>query len=673
MLVFDQLNKGERGLRALAWLGLGAFAMLLAGLAKIQVLSHRRYEQSLLTQSYKTVRVPALRGKILDRHEKVLADNSSRFRVDLYLEELSRDFTIEHRRLRTEVIRVRGGGKKTDEGIWDRFMAKLKHKKNPALITEDETEMLWRQARYNVVSNIIQQVATRVGVRFELQESALHNHWMRDRALPFSILPNLTQQQVAVLTEQIWAIRGVALERQPVRSYPYKTLASHVLGYLRRDDNVGEDEEDPYDYRMRDYSGGTGLEAAFDRDLRGTAGAKRILVNSGGYRVGESMFAEPVPGRNVVTTLDLDVQRVAEKALGSVNGDERGAIVVMDARSGDILAMASAPTYDPSEWLDPIPMEHWTNFYLNPVRKPLINRATAGAYNPGSTFKVITALAAFENGMRPEDTYTVEPNPHDPGHGGYRLGNRMIGDRAPPGTYDFRRAFIHSSNSYFIDQGLRMGFTHLLEMAHRFHLGERTRLQLSPREEGIGEVPDGADAAREGWPQGKLANFSIGQELTVTPIQMACMISAVANGGTVYWPRLVQRVKNGSDTDDSEPSDVRMAQVRTKLNIRPQFFDLVRAAMRDDVLSDEGTGKGSRVAGYQVCGKTGTAEIKGNGIKDKVTWFTSFAPYEDPRYTVIVVVESGASGGGTCAPVARQVYEFLRDRELGMKGAVTAR
>ncbi|HTI68953.1 MAG TPA: penicillin-binding transpeptidase domain-containing protein, partial [Candidatus Limnocylindria bacterium] len=407
------------------------------------------------------------------------------------------------------------------------------------------------------------------------------------------------------------------------------------------------------------------------RDLRGSAGAKRILVNSGGYRVGESMFAEPVPGKNLYTTIDLDVQIAAEKALASVNGDERGAVVVMDVRNGDILAMASAPTYPPQEWIDGFDLEHYNTFYSDPVRRPQINRATMGAYNPGSTFKIVTALAAFERGLDPDATFTVEGNPFDPGHGGYRLGNRMIGDRAAPGVYNFHRAFIHSSNSYFIDQGLKMGFDPLMEMAHRFHLGERTQLQLSPREEGIGEVPEVGEAKREGWPQGKLANFSIGQEVTVTPIQMACMISAVANGGTVYWPRLVDRIENASELDDSQANRIRQGQVRTKLSIKRQYFDWVRAAMRDDVLSDEGTGKGARIKGYNVCGKTGTAEIKGNGIKDKVTWFTSFAPYEDPRYTIIVVIESGASGGGTCAPVARQIYEFVRDRDSGLKGAVS--
>jgi penicillin-binding protein 2 len=212
-------------------------------------------------------------------------------------------------------------------------------------------------------------------------------------------------------------------------------------------------------------------------------------------------------------------------------------------------------------------------------------------------------------------------------------------------------------------------------MAHRFHLGEKTHLPLTAAEEAVGDVPEPDEPKRMHWTDGKLADFSIGQEVTVTPVQMACMVSAVANGGTVYWPRLVDRTEGGDPLGESIAPEIlrRPAQVRNTINVKTGYLETVRAAMREDVASDEGSGKTSRVKGYAVCGKTGTAEIKGNGIKDKVTWFASFAPYESPRYAVIVVVESGASGGGTCGPVARQIYEYLRDSEHDLKGVASAR
>ena len=186
---------------------------------------------------------------------------------------------------------------------------------------------------------------------------------------------------------------------------------------------------------------------------------------------------------------------------------------------------------------------------------------------------------------------------------------------------------MKSSNSYFIEHGLHLGINNLLEYARRFHLGEKPGLRLN--EEAAGIIPAIEDVPAGGIP-GKTANLSIGQELTVTPVQLAMVIAAVANGGTVYWPRLIDRFEPG------------------------------------DTLSDDPVGKNARVKDFAVCGKTGTAEVKaGNRLLDRITWFASFAPFESPRYAVIVMVESGGSGGGTCAPVAKRIYEYLRDRERG--------
>lgn len=665
MLIFDQLNKGERPLRLLAWSVVAGLLLLLGGLARVQILGRHRFEQSLQTQSYQSVRVPAMRGRILDRNGRELAGNAPRYRLDVYLEELSRDFTKEYSRLRKEVLTARGGATGETPGIWQRIVAKFRKEKPKTLITGAENELLWRQARYSVVSNVVAQVAARVGLPLTLTEKELHRHWSNTRALPLAVLKKLTPQQVALLTEQSWAIRGISVELQPVRSYPNGTLAAHLLGNLVRADDYADEDEDAFDYRLRDYKGDRGLEAAFDSALRGTAGGKSILVNSGGYRVGETMISPPIAGQNIVTTLDINLQQAAELALSGVNGDERGAVVVLDVRNGDVLAAASAPTYDPSEWIDGITNERYTNFYSVTPRLPQLNRITSGAYSPGSTFKIVTALAALENGLNPDALYTVEANPGAPGRGAYFLGNRKIGDTAPPGQYDFRRAFIRSSNSYFIDNGLKMGWDRLLSTAHRFHFGEQTRIQLLPKEERIGWMPDGEEARAERWQLGRLANFSIGQEVLVTPLQLAVMVATVANGGTVYYPRLVDRLETGDPLSDAKPDHVRPGQVRSYLGTKPEYLAMIRTAMRDDVLDEEGTGKSSRVPGFQVCGKTGTAEIKGNGLKDKVTWFASFAPYESPRYAIIVMVESGASGGGTCGPVARKIYEHLRDRTPG--------
>ncbi len=665
MLIFDQLNKGDQPLRIVAWGIVAGLALLLAGLWKVQVVSGQQYRERQENQSFRTVRIPAMRGKILDRQGREFAGNAPRYRLDLYLDELRPQFEAEYKQRRPVLLAAKGAARKPDDPSFLTWLTSRfrKPKAGPGL-TRAEIDQLSRESRFAAVSNTLAEVGRRLQLPLSLSEEALHAHYLTKRALPLTLIPNCTPAQVALITEQSWNLPGVELERVPVRRYPHGRLAAHVVGHLRRDDDYNE-EEGRFDYRMRDYRGAMGLEAAFDRDLRGQAGARSILVNSAGYRHlhGNEMIAEPQPGLNLVTTLDLDLQVAVEKALRSVSGEERGAVVVMDPNNGDILALASAPSFDPTEFIDGVTAARWTNFFLSEPATPMINRATYGQYAPGSTFKIIDAVAMLENGLDPQAPFTVEPDPYTPGRGRYQLGRRSIRDTAPPGTYDFRRAFIRSSNSYFIDHGLALGWERLLAYGTAFGLGQRTGIRLL--EEKAGDFPS-LDVVRErGWTAGNLANVTIGQEITLTPLQLAVAVSAVANGGKVFWPRLVDRLEPESPLSETPLVRVQPGQIRSEIRAKRRTLDLVRAAMRDDVLDHEGTGKAARLEEFAICGKTGTAEIKGYGRRDKVTWFASFGPFEAPRYVVIVMVESGSSGGGTCAPMARQIYEFLRDREQG--------
>lgn len=675
MLVFDQLNKGDRALRTVAAAALVGLLLLGAQLWRLQVYSAAKYRQSQETQSFRTVRVPALRGKILDRAGREIVGNTPRYRLDLYLDELRPQFEAEYQRRKQQLLAGRrlAAGETAADGFFGRLLEKFRRRKRGPRLTRDEIAALEREVRYAVVSNTVAAVATRMGAPLTLSEDALQRHYLQKRFLPLPVLPNCTAAQIALVTEQGWTIPGVALEQVAVRSYPHGPLAAHLVGHLKRFDNYDE-EEGSFDYRLPDYVGGIGLEAAYDHELRGVAGAKSILVNSAGYRhrQAEEMLAAPQAGQNLVTTLDLDLQKIAEKALNSVKaGDERGAVVVMNPVNGDVLALASAPVFDPVEFIDGVATERWNGVLMAQPQRPMFNRATYGEYAPGSTFKIIHALALLENGLNPQELYTTDADPRRPGKGAYYLGNRKIEDTAPPGEYDFHRAFIRSSNSYFINYGLKLGWEKLLGMGHRFGLGTTTGLRIG--EEARGFLPTIEEVCERGLNQGQLANVCIGQDqITVTPIQMAVAISAVANGGKVFWPRVVNRLESGDVLSDEKPVEVKPGQLRNQINLPQRAWDVVRAAMRDDVADDEGTGKASRLKDFAVCGKTGTAEIKGNGRKDKVTWFTSFAPYEAPRYVVIVMVESGGSGGGTCAPVAKQIYQFLRDRELGLTKGVAA-
>lgn len=661
---------GDRPLRFVGGVVLAGLLVLLLGLWQVQVMSRQQYQQRQESQSFRTVRLPAMRGKILDRQGRELAGNIPRYRLDLYLDELRPQFQEEYRRRRTALLVAKGvTGNQGPDGFLDWFLNRFRKPRTRTGVSRTELSQLNRESRYAVVSNLVADISHRLEFPLNLSEPALHQHFLNKTALPLTLIPNCTLTQIALITEQAWSLPGVELELAPVRSYPHGTLGAHVVGHLQRHDDYDE-EDGTFDYRLRDYRGAMGLEAAYDRELRGQAGARSILVNSAGYRHrrGREVFAPPQPGLNLVTTLDMDLQKATERALGSVSGDERGAVVVMSPANGDILALASAPAFDPAEFINGVTSFRWTNFFLAEPATPMMNRATYGQYAPGSTFKIIDALAFLEAGLNPEERYTVEPDPRNPSRGAYMLGRRPIGDTAPPGEYDFRRAFIRSSNSYFIHHGLQLGWERLTAAGLSFGLGQHTGIRIA--EESAGNFPTMGAVRERGWTQGNLANVSIGQEITLTPLQLAVAVSAVANGGRVFWPRLVDRLEAEDPLSDTPPTQVKPGQVRAELRIKPAHFSRVRTAMRDDVLDPEGTGKAARLPDFEVCGKTGTAEIKGNGRKDKVTWFASFAPYDAPRYVVIVMVESGSSGGGTCAPVARQIYQFLHDRERSPVSAV---
>jgi penicillin-binding protein 2 len=457
---------------------------------------------------------------------------------------------------------------------------------------------------------------------------------------------------------------------QPVRTYPHGATAVHLLGYVRRDDSSAEGEEAFFNHRLPDFRGIVGVEALFDQKLRGEAGAKSVLVNNLGYRQSETILTPAEPGQNVVLTIDLGVQKAAESALRIYGENTRGAVVVMDPHNGDILALASSPVFDPNIFVRGITHDQWER--LNDERlRPQINRALQENYAPGSIFKTVVALAALEQGIHPNEIHQVQADPSRAGRGCIYVGRRKIEDTAPPGAYDFRRAFKLSSNSYFINAGLRVGISNIIRMGAKLHLGERTGL-LTRGQETPGIFPS-ERRIRSGWVDGDTANACIGQgEINVTPVQMAVMTSAIANGGKVLWPRLAARLESQLP-GDMVATNLPAARLRDYLGVKPRTLEVIRAAMLADVEDSDGTGRAAQVPGFRVCGKTGTAQVMNerNQVIDHTTWFISFAPYESPRYVVVVMVESGGSGGGTCAPIAKEIYQALQRRDQPPNGKTT--
>lgn len=660
MLVFDQLKKNDPQLRLLTAAVLVGLFVLLAGLWWVQIVSAQAYQQHLETQAFRTVRIPAVRGRILDRNGVDIADNAPNYSVSLYLDDLRDEFQKEYARLRPVKTVT------NSPPFWEFWNHKRSVQKVRAKLTKDQVTALTWQARYDVVSNVVSQVGKRLQKPVSLDFKDFSQHYLKNLALPYPILEGIDPNLVARFEEQSTSPNGVDLEIQSARYYPLHSTAVHLLGHLQFDPSSAEGEESYFDYRLPDYRGVVGIEYGFDAYLRGHAGGKSVMVNNQGYRQSESVWEPAEPGSNVVLTIDLAIQQAAENALkhGPAGEHTRGAVVVMDVNTGDVLAMASSPSFDPNYYVDrpSFPAGYYTDVIQNDGAEK--NRATQENYRPGSIFKPIVALACLENGLNPKATYEVQADPDKPPLGCIYLGRRKIRDTAPAGTYDFKRALIHSSNSYFIYNGLRTGADKIVELGSRFHLGQP--IGLNTRQETPGTFPTPKKLA-SGWTDGDTANLCIGQGyIDVTPLQMCVVASALANGGKVLWPRLVDRIVPQDPLSGGRPLVFQKGRVRDNIGVRASTLRILHEAMLDDTENPEGTAyqafRGSPLnTELRVCGKTGTAQNEQNGAITHTTWFLSFAPYEHPRYAVVAMVEMtvGGSGGGTCAPMVREVYEAI--------------
>jgi len=667
MLIIDELKKNDPQLRLVAiLLAIGLF-ILLVGLWWVQVVSAREYQAHLDTQAYRTIRIPAVRGKILDREGRVLAENRPRYNLSLYLDDLRRQFAEAIRDLTKKALGAQKQAIAAAEKKLGRSLTKAERKR--FAFTPEYVERIHDQARAQVASGVVAQISRNMGEDIPFDVQKFNRHYATELAMPFPVLENLDTNQIARFEENFTGGLGADMELQSMRSYPLGTTAAHLLGELQQDDRSIAGEESFFNYRLPDYRGVTGIEGAYNDILHGRAGQETVLVNNMGYRQPQGdEFSQPQPGENVVLTVDLDLQRAAEESLVSHHGvSANAAVVVMDVRNGDVLAMASSPAFDPNDFAQEhgISREKYAQMQELSAEK---NRATQENYAPGSIFKVVVGLAALEGGLNPERLYTVDPDPEDPRHGFYDVRHVRKKDTAPPGVYNFRRAIERSSNSYFIQIGLEAGVDRIVELAEKFHLGEKC--SLPTRQETTGDMPN-LDRVHHDWREGDTANICIGQgEVAVTPLQMAVVYSAIGNGGTVYWPRLVSRIEPQDPTLPGLATNLPAGLVRDRIGVSARSLRILHEAMLGETEDVEGTGKAARVAGLKICGKTGTAQVQdsANRTTGYNYWFGSFAPYENPRYAVVVMVQipgpmMAGGGGAMCAPVAHDVYEEIMKKE----------
>ncbi len=570
--------------------------VLVARLWYLQIEQGAAFRDRSENNRLRTLYVPAARGLILDRHGEVLVRNRPSFNVELVVED-----SPDPAQSIAELAEITG---------------------------EDPAELQARAGKQG----------------------------KRRRYEPRLILRDVPRDLVARISAQKHRLPGVAISVVPTRDYPHGGMSAHVFGYIR--EVSGDQLKSPLfsGYLPGDTVGQYGVEADLERYLRGERGARTVIVNARGSKIGEAFASPEKPGADIVLTIDRKVQAAADEALAG----KHGAVVAMDPATGEILALASAPQFSPAAFTSEMSKEAWAAL-VDPKENRLSNRALQGAFPPGSVFKIFVAAAALNEGVvSPAEKVWC------PGH--YQFGKRSFKchKHSGHGSVNMFDAIVQSCDVYFYVIGQRLGVDRIFHYAHDlFGLGQPTRLTEGDENAGVMPSTKWKESyfRREEdkkWYPGETLSVAIGQgAVSTTPVQLARALAAVVNGGKLLKPRLVKRVVAGDgrviEEFPAEPEVIGAAA------IEPEAAKLLEGAMVGVVAEARGTGHRAalpKASGIQVGGKTGTAQVasRESGVKEEDhAWFAGYAPAESPRIVVVALVENGGHGGVAAAPIARKV------------------
>ena len=463
--------------------------------------------------------------------------------------------------------------------------------------------------------------------------------------LPSRIRRDVDIRTLALIEEHLPVLRGISYEIESKRVYPTAVHASHLFGYRREISDAQLAQLSEY-YRQGDLVGIAGLEARYESLLRGENGYEFVSVNARGQIIGSfedgKRDVTPREGSDLLLSIDIGLQAFAESLM--THSNYGGAIVAMDPTNGGILALVSKPDFDPSVLSGVTPAELWSQLQNDPA-KPLFNRASLTRYPPGSTFKMVLAAAALQEGVIDEN-YRIRCT------GGFRFGDRVFKDLHVHGSVNIVEAIQRSCNVFFYQLILKVGFDKWTEYGHRFGFGQATGTDTG--EETAGLLPSAAyydmRYGKGKWTQGFLVSLAIGQgELGVSPLQMARYAAALANGGTLVQPHAVQFIRNKSTNKIEE-----VPHTSSAVGLSPHVMALIREGMQRVVHAPGGTGGLARIPGVISGGKTGTAE---NPHGEDHAWYVGFAPFESPKIAVAVMLENSGFGGTKAAPVAGLLME----------------
>ena len=583
-----------------------AFLMLAARFVYLQVVQHDIYRAKAEDNRISIVPVPPNRGLIVDRNGLVLARNYSGYTLEIFPRRTrSVEGTIDEL---AELIEITP----RDRRLFKKLVAETRNAES----------------------------------------------------LP--IRTRLSDEEVAKFAANRYRFEGVEIKGRLFRQYPYGEVASHALGYMGRIDQADQArlEEDGIDanYRGTDYIGKAGVEASYQHELHGTTGFERVEIDAAGRSKLPPLSRTPSqPGNNVALTLDMTLQQVAENAFG----ERRGALVAIEPESGGVLAFVSKPGFDPNLFVDGIDPQSWAELN-NSIDKPLNNRAIAGMYPPGSTFKPFMALAALELGKR-----TPRSTIHDPGY--FDFGGRRFRDSRPGGNgvVDLYKSIVMSSDTYYYQVANDLGIDAIAGFMKHFGFGERTGIDLQGEATGVLPSPEWKmkrfkRPEQQKWYAGETISIGIGQGYNAyTPIQLAQAMATLANGGAMYRPHLIAYVDDPR-TGERRPVEPELVH---KVPVRRDHLEFVKRALAG--VNKEGTAARSFAnAPYTSGGKTGTAQVIGIKQNEKYeeskvaerlrdhSLFIAFAPLENPKIALSVVVENGGFGARAAAPIARTVLDY---------------
>ncbi|MBR4110587.1 MAG: penicillin-binding protein 2 [Clostridia bacterium] len=656
-------------------------------LFNLQIVHGEEYREQSERRLVREAETYAPRGDIFDRYGKVIATSKLGYSVQIYKTK------IENERLNNVLLEVANILEKNGDEYYDNIPIdyenmtftksensiknwKQKNKIKEEATVEETIEFL--KNKYQIQHTEIDDVRKIIALRYELSTNVYTSY------KPVMLAKNISIESMLEIEEKNVSLSGVYIITQPVRDYVTGNVASHVIGYIGKISSTEYEKRKDKGYSLNDYIGKSGIESAFEEYLRGTNGSKRLEMDSYGRISNEEEVTESSMGSSIVLTLDLDLQTMTEKVLEQMvlkiqsggfsgikyNDARAGAAVVMDVKTGEVLAIASYPNYNPEEFIDGISNSEYDKYFSNEDR-PMFNRAIQGTYPPGSTFKMITGIAALESGAIGVNEYVKDT-------GVFYLGHKPAcwiwnSRRQAHGNVNAETALKVSCNYYYYEVASRMGIDKIAEYAKKFGLGQKTGIELVGEVSGtvsskeyVEKLNSRKNATKRTWTIGDTLSSAIGQSYNnFTPLQMCYYLATLANKGEKNEVTIIK------DVIDSDGNIIDRAEVQksineklgiteqdlSKINIKNENIEAIFEGMKSVTDDSGGTAYGTfHSFPIEVAGKTGTATA-GSGSDN--AWFVGFAPYDDPEIAVVVIVEHGGHGYYTAQAVKSIMEEYF--------------